>query len=205
MATASVRGGAVMLSAEVRDRFGLEDGSLLAIEADANVIVLRPLTTAPDEEIEIYTPERIAEVLLSNSINGEDYARAVEEVRALGLDPETIPHYRPDHGRSADGTGVDRLFLDSNVTFSAAYSPRSLVRDLWALSDVELLTSNYAVAEVRRNLPSAHDSEYDRLLSAMIVTASRFPGSIPYRPKSTSRKRTNPSSSPQSSPERLTS
>lgn len=58
--------------------------------------------------------------------------------------------------------------------FSAAYSPRSLLRDLWALTDVELLTSNYAVTEVRRNLPPARHDELDRLLSAMIVTASEF-------------------------------
>lgn len=85
-----------MLPAELRDRFGLDDGALLAIEADADVIVLRPIATTFDVEPEIYTPERIAEFLLSNSINSEDYARAVEEVRAMGLDPETIPHYRPD-------------------------------------------------------------------------------------------------------------
>jgi GNAT superfamily N-acetyltransferase len=44
---------------------------------------------------DIYTPERIAEFLLNNAVNAEDYARAVEEVRRLGLDPEAIPHERP--------------------------------------------------------------------------------------------------------------
>jgi hypothetical protein len=36
-----------------------------------------------------------AEFLLSNAIDGEDYARAEEEVGKLELDPATIPHRRP--------------------------------------------------------------------------------------------------------------
>jgi predicted nucleic acid-binding protein len=47
---------------------------------------------------------------------------------------------------------VDRLFLDANVLFSAAYQQSSTLRRLWALGDVELLTSTYAAAEARRNL-----------------------------------------------------
>ena len=45
--------------------------------------------------LESYSPERKAEFLLSNAVDGEDYARAEEEVRKLGLDPATIPHHRP--------------------------------------------------------------------------------------------------------------
>jgi predicted nucleic acid-binding protein len=47
---------------------------------------------------------------------------------------------------------VDRLFLDANVLFSAAYKQSSTLRRLWALGEVELLTSTYAAAEARRNL-----------------------------------------------------
>ncbi|MBA3946359.1 MAG: hypothetical protein H0X37_17580 [Herpetosiphonaceae bacterium] len=42
-----------------------------------------------------YTPNRKAEFLLSNSVDAEDYARAVEEVRRMGLAPAAIPHYKP--------------------------------------------------------------------------------------------------------------
>jgi hypothetical protein len=45
--------------------------------------------------VEIYTPERRAELLLSNAVDAEDYARAVEAVRTMGLDPTTIPHQPP--------------------------------------------------------------------------------------------------------------
>ena len=47
---------------------------------------------------------------------------------------------------------MDRLFLDANVLFSTAYRPDPGVRQLWALSEVALLTSSYAVEEARRNL-----------------------------------------------------
>jgi hypothetical protein len=45
--------------------------------------------------IEIYTPERRAEFLLSNAVDEQDYARAQKEVRKMGLDPKKIPHYKP--------------------------------------------------------------------------------------------------------------
>jgi putative addiction module CopG family antidote len=46
------------------------------------------------EFMETYTPERIAEFLLNNSIDAEDYQRAREEVEKLNIDPDTIPHER---------------------------------------------------------------------------------------------------------------
>jgi hypothetical protein len=46
-------------------------------------------------ELEDYTPERIAEFLLSNSVDADDYADAVAEVRRMGLDPDKIPHQKP--------------------------------------------------------------------------------------------------------------
>ena len=47
------------------------------------------------DDMEIYTPERIAEFLLSNAVDANDYAHAAEEVRKLGLDPDSIPHHKP--------------------------------------------------------------------------------------------------------------
>lgn len=48
---------------------------------------------------------------------------------------------------------MDRLFLDANVLFSAAYRPEAGVVRLWQIPDVELLTSTFALEEARRNLP----------------------------------------------------
>ena len=47
---------------------------------------------------------------------------------------------------------VDRVFLDANVLFSAAYTPDSRLRALWSLAGVELVTSEFALEEARRNL-----------------------------------------------------
>ncbi len=48
---------------------------------------------------------------------------------------------------------MDRVFLDANVLFSAAYRERSGLRRLWELEGVQLVTSGYAAAEAQRNLP----------------------------------------------------
>lgn len=48
---------------------------------------------------------------------------------------------------------MDRLFLDANILFSAAYRPDAGVARLWKVSGTALLTSSYAVEEARRNLP----------------------------------------------------
>ena len=47
---------------------------------------------------------------------------------------------------------MDRLLLDANVLFSAAYRPAAGVARLWELERVELLTSAYAAEEARLNL-----------------------------------------------------
>jgi len=60
---------------------------------------------------------------------------------------------------------VDRVFLDANVLFSAAYQPRAGLHRLWKLSGLALLTSSYALEEARRNLDEAQ--QRDRLASHM--------------------------------------
>jgi len=45
--------------------------------------------------VEAYTDERIAEFLLSNSVDADDYSRACDEVRKMGLDPARISHTKP--------------------------------------------------------------------------------------------------------------
>lgn len=56
---------------------------------------------------------------------------------------------------------MDRLFLDANVLFSAAYRPDSGLRRLWILPDVQWVTSEYAAEEARVNL--ADDTQRQRL------------------------------------------
>ncbi|MGH8501374.1 MAG: PIN domain-containing protein [Gammaproteobacteria bacterium] len=55
---------------------------------------------------------------------------------------------------------MDRIFLDANVLFSAAYRANAGLTRLWT-ADVELLTSRYAIEEARLNL--AEEIQRDRL------------------------------------------
>jgi predicted nucleic acid-binding protein len=47
---------------------------------------------------------------------------------------------------------ADRLFLDANVLFSAAYRECSGLLKLWEVPEAQVITSRYAAAEARRNL-----------------------------------------------------
>ena len=47
---------------------------------------------------------------------------------------------------------MDRIFLDANVLFSAAYRPNAGLARLWQLDKVELVTSDYAAQEAMFNL-----------------------------------------------------
>jgi AbrB family looped-hinge helix DNA binding protein len=86
------RRGAVVLPAALRRRFGIEEGALVIAEAHADGILIRPAVALP---VEVYTPERTAQFLLSNAVDAEDYRLAREEVAGMGLDPDAIDHVRP--------------------------------------------------------------------------------------------------------------
>jgi predicted nucleic acid-binding protein len=64
---------------------------------------------------------------------------------------------------------VHRVFLDANVLFSAAWAATSVLRRLWTFdpSVVTLLSSDWAIAEVRRNLPERKHEELNRLLRSV--------------------------------------
>ena len=86
------RRGTFVIPAKLRRRFGIEEGSEVIAEETPEGILIRPAVTVP---LELYSNERRAEFLLSNAVDAEDYQRAVEEVREMGLDPSTITHHRP--------------------------------------------------------------------------------------------------------------
>lgn len=84
--------GAVVVPARLRRKFGIREGSLIIAEEREDGILLRPAVALP---LEVYSPARRAEFLLSNSVNASDYEAALQEVRKMGLDPKTVPHRKP--------------------------------------------------------------------------------------------------------------
>jgi AbrB family looped-hinge helix DNA binding protein len=84
--------GAIIVPAKLRKRYGIHEGTIVTAEPRDDGVLIRPAVVIP---VEVYTPERKAEFLLSNALSETDYRRAQKEVRKLGLDPDTIPHQRP--------------------------------------------------------------------------------------------------------------
>jgi AbrB family looped-hinge helix DNA binding protein len=85
--------GTVVIPARMRKRYQLDEGGTLLIEEREDGMYLRPAITTP-VEVEIYTPERLAEFFLNNAMDKEDYLEARKEVVAMGIDPDTIDHLR---------------------------------------------------------------------------------------------------------------
>jgi AbrB family looped-hinge helix DNA binding protein len=84
--------GTFVIPAPLRRRFGLVEGSEVIVEETPDGILIRPAVTIA---LEMYSTERKAEFILTNAVDEEDYTRAREEVRRLGLDPDTIAHTHP--------------------------------------------------------------------------------------------------------------
>jgi len=74
---------------------------------------------------------------------------------------------------------VDRLFLDANVLFSAAYREDSSLHRLWQLPDVELITSAYAREEAERNLDATHRVRLAMLMIDVRIVADAPPRGLP--------------------------
>jgi AbrB family looped-hinge helix DNA binding protein len=81
--------GTIVLPAKMRRRYGIEEGTMVVAEESPYGILIRPATVLP---VEIYTPERKAEFLLTNAVDEKDYRDARAEVRRMGLDPSKIQH-----------------------------------------------------------------------------------------------------------------
>lgn len=68
---------------------------------------------------------------------------------------------------------MDRVFLDANVLFSAAYSADGPFLELWRRTGIRLLTSDYAIQEVKRNLAGKdHLKRLDQLIATMEIVPS---------------------------------
>lgn len=84
--------GTAVIPAELRRRFGMEEGTLVLCQETPEGILIRPAVALP---VERYTSERKAELILNNAVDRRDYLAAREAVLKMGLDPDAIPHRRP--------------------------------------------------------------------------------------------------------------
>jgi AbrB family looped-hinge helix DNA binding protein len=84
--------GVVVIPANLRKKYGLNEGDIVIAEAGSEGILIKPAVTLP---VEMYSKERIAEFLLTNSINDSDYKKNIKEVRKTGIDPEKVSHKKP--------------------------------------------------------------------------------------------------------------
>lgn len=65
---------------------------------------------------------------------------------------------------------MDRVFLDANVLFSAAYRHDSRLRQLFKLHGVTFISSAYAVEEAHRNLSTAQQrKDLEQLCASMEI------------------------------------
>jgi predicted nucleic acid-binding protein len=74
---------------------------------------------------------------------------------------------------------MDRLFLDANVLFSAAYRPVSSLLQLWKLKNATLCSSRYALEEARINLAEEDQRMRLKRLSATILLIEASRGTLP--------------------------
>ncbi|HTO77609.1 MAG TPA: AbrB/MazE/SpoVT family DNA-binding domain-containing protein [Thermoanaerobaculia bacterium] len=84
--------GTIVLPARLRKRYGFEEGTMVVAEEAEYGVLLRPAAVLP---VEIYSPERKAELLLSNAVDATDRKAAEVEVRKLGVDPAKLRSRRP--------------------------------------------------------------------------------------------------------------
>ena len=85
--------GTVVIPAKTRKRYRLGEGSPMLVEEREDGIFMRPAVTTP-VEVEIYTPERLAEFFLNNVMSREGYLQARKDVAEMGIDPDSVDHIR---------------------------------------------------------------------------------------------------------------
>lgn len=88
--------GAILLPAALREELGLMPGDAVMWERAGGGVLLRAVdptaaaTGAGDGDEEHTPEERQAAALLADAVSEDEYARAVAEVRGMGLDPDTV-------------------------------------------------------------------------------------------------------------------
>jgi hypothetical protein len=87
---------------------------------------------------------------------------------------------RAPRGAVSKRDETDRVFLDANVLFSAAYRVGSALERLWKVTNVTLLSSPYAIEEAIRNLEErAARTRLQTLVAALEIVPDVGGGDLP--------------------------
>ena len=73
---------------------------------------------------------------------------------------------------------MDKLFLDANILFSAAYKENSCLLEFWHLHGISLISSGYAIEEARRNLSTQPQLERLLLLNESLEIITEYSDSL---------------------------
>jgi len=79
--------GAIILPTKLRNKFGIQEGKIVNFIERPEGILIRSTFVLP---VEIYSPKRKAEFLLSTATTSKDYRKVQKEVSKLGLDLDSI-------------------------------------------------------------------------------------------------------------------
>ena len=81
--------GTLVLSAEFRRHYGLEEGDDVIQEPRPEGVLIRPAATVA---VRLYSDAEKARLLLEGATTASEYARARKRVRDLGVDPDKVAH-----------------------------------------------------------------------------------------------------------------
>ena len=84
--------GTVVIAPKFREEYGLEEGQPIIMEATPHGVLIKSSTSVP---VRRYTAEEKAEFILRAALTRAEYDEAIREVKALGVDPKSIPHRPP--------------------------------------------------------------------------------------------------------------
>ena len=84
--------GTVVIAAKFREEYGLEEGQPIIMEATPHGVLIKSSAATP---VRRYTAEEKAEFILRSALTRSEYDEAIREVKALGVDPKSIPHRPP--------------------------------------------------------------------------------------------------------------
>ena len=84
--------GTIVIPSEFRTEYGMEEGQEILMEPTPSGLLVKPSGAVPTRR---YTEREKAEFILRGALTRSEYDEAVREVKALGVDPKSIPHRPP--------------------------------------------------------------------------------------------------------------